>query len=239
MRKNADREQEREEFIIQNVTLGYHYISDLKLNIEPLGVVDLTHRDPDEIKGSQNLKNSLRAGYIRKISRETADASADRRAARMRKEVTKLQQSSIKTDTLDVDGKQLDVEPLNISRTDSAKMSEQVTTAGYANDPLSYAVALEIAEQQANSRGEDLSPEEFADMVSRDSGLVRRLITSNTNAIKSLATDGPDSRAYYAEPSDNGMPTIGSKRMKAPETMEGSDAAPGADAESIDLTKDL
>lgn len=225
-----------ETFIIQNVTSSYHYISDLKLNLGPLEVMDLTHKDPHEIKGSQNLKDSLRAGYVRKITQEAADVASARKTAKMRKDVTKLQQSA-RTEALEVDGRTLDVEPLNISRTDSSKMSEQVTTAGYANDPLSYAVALEIAQAQAEARGGELSVEEFAEKVAKDSDIVRRLITANTEAVTSAARNSEyDSGAYFAEVDDDtGKSTVGKKRMSPPPTAQHEDHG---GAEVIDLTQD-
>ena len=233
---------EKESYIIQNVTPGYHYISDMKLNIGPLEVVDLSYRDSDEVKGSQNLRSSLRAGYIRKISEEEAERIASLNTAKMRKGVSKLQQQS-RRDTLDVDGRTFDVEPINVARTDSAKMSEQVSSAGYANDPLSYAVALEIAQTQAEAEGQTLLVEDFADMVTRDSGLVRRLITSNTNSIRNLATDDDvDSGAFYAEPPVNEGETsaVGRKKMQAPPSMKAlrESESPLSDAEQIDLTKE-
>jgi hypothetical protein len=230
----------RESYIVQNVTPGYHYISDMKLNIGPLEVIDLSYRDADEVRGSQNLRDSLRAGYIRKITPEESERIATKKTAQLRKGVSSLQQQS-RRDQIEVEGKTLDVEPLNLSRTESSKMSEQVSSAGYANDPLSYAVALEIAQSQAEASGDTLLVEEFAEMVSRDSDLVRRLITSNTNSIKPLANDGLDSGAFYAEPPVNeGEKTVVSrKKMTAPPTMKSSVGADDfGNAEQIDLTKE-
>jgi hypothetical protein len=232
-----ESEKPTETYIIQNVTLGPHYISDMKLGIAPLEVVDLTFRDPAEVKGSQNLKDSLRSGLLRKITPVEAERIAVIKSAQMRRDVVKLQQNS-RTQEMNIDGKVLEVEPVNLSRSDGAKMSDQVSSAGYANDAMSYAVALDIAQAQASARGEELEVEEFAAMVSNNTDLVRRLITENTNAITSMgATHGKDSRAVYTVPPEEGHThaSVKSQRMKAVEI----DATDHGDAEAIDLTQDV
>jgi len=62
--------EEPESFIIRNVTLGPHYISDIRLHFEPLQAIDLTWEDAKTIKSSKDLRNSLRMGYLRQISAE-------------------------------------------------------------------------------------------------------------------------------------------------------------------------
>jgi hypothetical protein len=39
---NESVNQEPESFIVQNVTLGPHYVSDIRLNFGPLQAIDLT-----------------------------------------------------------------------------------------------------------------------------------------------------------------------------------------------------
>ena len=43
---NESVNQEPESFIVQNVTLGPHYVSDIRLNFGPLQAIDLTWEDP-------------------------------------------------------------------------------------------------------------------------------------------------------------------------------------------------
>lgn len=241
---NNKNNKNREDFIIQNVTPGPLYVSDIKLSMGPLEVIDLTYRDADEIRASQDLRASLRTGFLRQITRAEAERSADQRTAKMRKDVAKLQQRA-KTQTIEVDGKTLEVEPLNVDRTDSGKMSEQVTTAGHANDPFSYTVALEIAQNQAELRGDTLSIEDFYEMVSRDPDLVGRLIKNNTEMITPLSSqysknkDDVDSGAYFAQAPDNsGESNVGKQKMSAPDTMKGNKPELSKIAESIDLTKE-
>jgi hypothetical protein len=72
-----------------------------------------------------------------------------------------------------VDGKQIEAETINPSRT--VKAENSVSTAGYANDSISYATALDIAQTQAELRGEELSVEDFADQVQKNPELVQNL----------------------------------------------------------------
>jgi hypothetical protein len=235
-KKTSNSSETRESFYVQNVTPGPHYVSDIKLSFQPLEVIDLTFRDPDEIRGSQNLKESLRMGYLRKISPEEAERLAEVRASKLRKGVTKLQQASSRMQDVDVDGKTLEVEAINLSRTDSSKVSEQVSMAGYANDPLSYTVALDIAQAEAEAKGETLTVEEFADATSRDSGLVRRLITQNTGASMRTAM-GKDTRAVYATPPESDEYEAGIHRQRMRSTEDDGDGDHSG-AEAIDLTKE-
>lgn len=241
-----------ETYIIQNVTPGYHSITDLKLTIGPLEVVNLSYRDMKEVMGSQNLKDSLRAGYIRKISESEADRVANIKTSKMRASVTKLQQEA-QRQKIEVDGKSLEMEPINISRTDAGKMSEQVSSAGYANDPLSYALALEVAQRKAEESGRELYVEDFAAMVERDPELVRRLITDNTQYITPLAEKSGETihleptdddkiahQAVFATPpkaGSGGRTSTKSVRVAGPDIMNVPDTSdPLGAAEQIDLT---
>ena len=44
---------EPESFIVQNVTMGPHYVSDIRLNFGPLEAIDLTWEDPKTIKAKR------------------------------------------------------------------------------------------------------------------------------------------------------------------------------------------
>jgi hypothetical protein len=70
---NESVNQEPESFIVQNVTLGPHYVSDIRLNFGPLQAIDLTWEDPKVVKASKDLRNSIRLGLLRKISPEQFD----------------------------------------------------------------------------------------------------------------------------------------------------------------------
>ena len=52
---NESVNQEPESFIVQNVTLGPHYVSDIRLNFGPLQAIDLTWEDPKIVKASKDL----------------------------------------------------------------------------------------------------------------------------------------------------------------------------------------
>ena len=46
---------EPESFIIQNVTLSPHYVSDIRLQFDPLAVIDLTWEDGKAIRASRSI----------------------------------------------------------------------------------------------------------------------------------------------------------------------------------------
>lgn len=193
---------EPESFIVQNVTLGPHYVSDIRLNFGPLEAIDLTWEDSKVIKASKDLRTSLRMGFLRKISPEQFDNIEEKAAMRGKKELLR-QQDANNLRTVDVDGKQLEVETIDTEK--AYKKDTEVSTAGYANDSLSYATAYDIAQTQAQLRGDELSIEEFAEQVNNNPNLVQNLLRQqkNLNDNSSVSGDERRGRAFVAQPSDN------------------------------------
>ncbi len=104
---NESVNQEPESFIVQNVTLGPHYVSDIRLNFGPLQAIDLTWEDPKVVKASKDLRNSLRLGLLRKITPDQFDSIEERAAVKGKKELLK-QQSNNNLRTVDIDGKTIE-----------------------------------------------------------------------------------------------------------------------------------
>ena len=134
MNTNTVQSNEPESFIVQNVTLGPHYVSDIRLNFAPLQAIDLTWEDPKVVKASKDLRNSLRLGLLRKISPEQFETIEENQANREKKELLR-QQNDRRLDTVDVDGKQIQAETIDAEKAYSNEVNH--STAGYANDSLS------------------------------------------------------------------------------------------------------
>jgi hypothetical protein len=196
---NESVNQEPESFIVQNVTLGPHYVSDIRLNFGPLQAIDLTWEDPKVVKASKDLRNSLRLGLLRKITPDQFDSIEERAAIKGKKELLK-QQNNNNLRTVDVDGKTIEAESIDAEKAYSNK--NDVTTAGYANDSLSYAMALDIAQTQAELQGEDLSVEAFAERVQRNPGIINQLLAQQKNLDANSSVSGVETRgrAFVAEP---------------------------------------
>lgn len=203
--------EEPESFIVQNVTMNYHWISDIRLQFDPLAVIDLTWEDPKVIKASKDLRNALQKGYLRQISQEEWDKKQEKQLAKEKKELVKNNPNSRMQTVESEDGKTLEAEVIDAER--PYKRDAEVTNAGYANDPLSYAVALEVAQTQAELNGDELSVEDFAERVKRDAGLVGRLVNAQTNAVTSGSTR--KGKAYVAQAPGDGasQSTIGSVKL--------------------------
>lgn len=193
---------EPKSFIVQNVTLGPHYVSDIRLNFAPLQAIDLTWEDPKVVKASKDLRNSLRMGLLKQISPEQFENIEVKAAIKEKKELLR-QQNDNRLTKMDVDGRELEVETIDAER--AYNPDKTVTTAGYANDSLSYAMALDIAQTQAELRGDELSVEQFAEQVSKDPGLVSRMISMSKNmeANSSVSGDPKRGQAYVAMPSND------------------------------------
>jgi hypothetical protein len=196
---NESVNQEPESFIVQNVTLGPHYVSDIRLNFGPLQAIDLTWEDPKVVKASKDLRNSLRLGLLRKITPDQFDSIEERAAIKGKKELLK-QQSNNNLRTVDIDGKTIEAESIDAEK--AYKNKNDVTTAGYANDSLSYAMALDIAQTQAELQGEDLSVEQFAERVQRNPGIINQLLAQQKNLDANSSVSGVETkgRAFVAEP---------------------------------------
>ena len=191
--------QEPESFIVQNVTLGPHYVSDIRLNFGPLQAIDLTWEDPKIVKASKDLRNSIRLGLLRKITPDQFDSIEERAAIKGKKELLK-QQNNNNLRTVDVDGKTIEAESIDAEKAYSNK--NNVTTAGYANDSLSYAMALDIAQTQSELQGEDLTVEQFADRVQKNPGIINQLLAQQKNLDANSSVSGVETRgrAFVAEP---------------------------------------
>jgi hypothetical protein len=196
---NESVNQEPESFIVQNVTLGPHYVSDIRLNFGPLQAIDLTWEDPKVVKASKDLRNSLRLGLLRKISPEQFDSIEEKAAIKGKKELLK-QQSNNNLRTVDIDGKSIEAESIDAEK--AYKSKNDVTTAGYANDSLSYAMALDIAQTQAELQGDDLSVEQFAEKVQKNPGIINQLLAQQKNLDANSSVSGVETRgrAFVAEP---------------------------------------
>jgi len=197
---NESVNQEPESFIVQNVTLGPHYVSDIRLNFGPLQAIDLTWEDPKVVKASKDLRNSMRLGLLKKISPEQFDSIEEKAAIKGKKELLK-QQNNNNLRTVDVDGKTIEAESIDAEKAYTNK-DNNVSTAGYANDSLSYAMALDIAQTQAELQGDDLSVEEFAERVQKNPAIINHLLAQQKNLEANSSVSGVETRgrAFVAEP---------------------------------------
>ena len=187
MNESVQTNDEPKSFIVQNVTLGPHYVSDIRLNFAPLQAIDLTWEDPKLVKASKDLRNSLRMGLLKQISPEQFEALEERAATKEKKEILK-QQNSSNLSSMDVDGREMQVETIDAEK--AYRPDNSITTAGYANDSLSYALALDIAQTQAELRGDELSVEQFAEQVQRNPELVGNLISQQKNMQMNSSVSG-------------------------------------------------
>lgn len=203
--------EEPESFIVQNVTMSYHWISDIRLQFDPLAVIDLTWEDPKVIKASKDLRNALRQGYLRQISQEEWDKKQEKQLAKDKKELTKNNPNSRMQTVESEDGRVLEAEVIDAER--PYKRDSEVTNAGYANDPLSYAVALEVAQTQAELNGDELTVEDFAERVKRDPNLVGRLVNAQVNSVTSGSTRQGKAYVATAPESGNSNSNVGSVKM--------------------------
>jgi hypothetical protein len=194
--------EQPESFIVQNVTLGPHYVSDIRIQFDALSVIDLTWEDPKVIRASKDLRNSLRMGLLKKITPEQWDVILEKQANKEKRELLK-QQGNNRMKTVEVDGKELQVEALDANKV--YKPDGTVSTAGYANDSLSYTMALDIAQTQAELMGEELTVEEFAERVQQDPSLVNRLMSQykNMESNASVSGDLRKGKAYVATAPDS------------------------------------
>jgi len=190
----ASTEQE-ESFIIQNITLGYHFVSDINLQFAPGEVKDLTWEDPLIIKKSRNLKDSIRSGVLRKLTPEEYEKTMDLQYQKEKKQLLREQEKKTQYRKLkDRDGKELVAETFEVDKA-KRKQHAEIDITGTANHPMSFVTAFSIAQNLATDNGDILTAEEFAEMVNKDSGIVERLLSRTKQA-----SIEKNHKAYYALP---------------------------------------
>jgi hypothetical protein len=200
------------------------------------------------IKKSKDLQNSLRKGILKQITREQWDRILSKQSIKEKNELLKNKNQS-QTETFTIDGKEVEVEMIDTEK--SYKNSSGVTTSGHANDSLSYATALDIAQAQAEIQGREVTAEDFAEMVSKDAGLVSRLLSQNLSAVsgdtrtgKAFVATAPNSYADETSVSQVRMTNFNKEGYMA---SASSDTSSSADffteddpiAMEIDLSGDL
>lgn len=188
---------EQETTIIQNITLGYHFVSDINLQFSPREVKDLTWEDPVFIKKSRDLKESLRRGILKQLSEDEYEKTMNLQYQREQKELLREQQSKTKLREMKVDGENMLVDRFDVGKSQKKGTSE-VDITGTANHPMSYVTAFEIAQNEAAERGDIITAEDFAALVEHNPGIVPKLL-QNT---RSASNAKKPTTAYYASPNN-------------------------------------
>lgn len=174
-----------ESIIVQNVLEGPLYISDIGMEFAGMEVRDLTWEDPSIVKRSHDLRRAIASGQLIRITQQQWDDIMYRKAAAARAETQRISQKRTRNVRAG-DGRIIEAEVLNLNKADGGRAAqEQVSTAGYANDPMSYASAFAEARAQYQDRGADIDTATFANMVRNIPGIVGRLLNG-----ESLFNDG-------------------------------------------------
>jgi hypothetical protein len=176
--ENKSATTDRESYIVQNITLGHHFVSDIKLQFGPREVIDLTWEDPVLIKKSKNLKDSINKGILKKLTDEEYEKTKALQYNREQKELLKQQQAQPKYKNINADGKTL------IADTFDAAKSRKKTEAPVDNHILSYVTAFEIAQGLEAEKGNDLTAEEFAEAVENNPEIVNQLLAHTKGSQK-------------------------------------------------------
>jgi hypothetical protein len=211
MNKATTQKPAKQDFIVMNVTLGPHFVSDIRLNFDPLGVIDLTWENSDAIQASNDLRKSLRLGVLRQITRKEWDDMEEKKIAREKASLAQQRGKRQMRSVTDADGNERIAETLNPMA--SYNKTDTVPVEGYANDSLSYATALDIAQAQAEAQGYTLTAQEFAERVKADSNYVPRLLNAQTMSV-------------------SGDP----RRGRAVVAMPGNDFSEGSTVQAVDMT---
>ena len=203
--------EQKERVYLQNITLGYYCLSDLKWQFAPREVKVLQWEKMELVKDSPDLEDAIRKGYLRKLSKEDYQKTIDMQYVKEKKELLRDQKNKPDYEKFEVGNKNVLAETFDVSKS-STKRNEKLDFSGGANDTLSYVTAYEIAEANAYERGETLTPEEFGDYVDRDPSIIPKLLRSTKLA--SQNTDTHHKVYFSTPPGDNGLGSgVASDRM--------------------------
>ncbi len=195
---------EKPTFIVQNVTLSYHYVSDINMQFAPREVKDLTWDDENIIKKSRNLKDSLRSGILKKLTPEEYEKTMEMQYQKEKKQLLREQQQNEQFEKMRVADKEIDAETFDINK--SKKKSGELDLSGTANHPMSYVAAYEIAANLAADHGDVLSAEEFAEIVEGNPNIVPQLLSQNKSASLNAQSF---KKVYYAQPQGEHSNSVG------------------------------
>jgi muconolactone delta-isomerase len=201
-----ETQEERPSFIIQNITPNYHYVSDISFSWGPKEIRDLTWEDPIIIKKSKDLKSSLRSGILKQLNEEEYEKSMDLQYKAQLKELNRQQKDQAEFEKIKVDDSEFEADTFEIDK--SRKVKKEIDITGTANHPLSYARAYEVAQNLAREQGDELSAEEFGEIVDKNPDIVPSLLTK----YKTLTEPKEPHKAFYAAPSGDYGTEAGVKR---------------------------
>jgi hypothetical protein len=211
------------DYIIRNMTPNPVFIADIKLSLPPFESEDLTHEDPMYIRASRDLSSSLDLRVVQKISRDTHNKI---RAKKLQKARDAWEQEERDSNVRERYGR--NAPQLMDINAPTGKNKSRVSTAGYANDSNSFLAAYEVAAQQAESKGEYLDPEDFAEYLAKnkDNIITPQMLKSSFDPNHQQKRGN----AYYAEPDGRGGATT--KRFSGKDDIS-------LDLSQIDVDLDL
>jgi hypothetical protein len=166
--------------IVQNILKGPLFISDIGMEFGALEAKDLTYEDPSLVKRSQDLRKALQLGHLVRISQEELDNILAMRIAEARAETQRIGGGQ-RTRDVKVDGRIVQAEVLNLNKAAAGRAErDQINTAGYENDPMSYASAFQEARLQYEDRGAMLDANTFSSMVKNKPSLIQSLLRGDS-----------------------------------------------------------
>jgi len=205
--------EQEESFFVQNVTPGHHFVTDMGIHFQPYEVKDLLTEDPMLLKKSRDIRKSLTLGTLVKISKEEADQLLEMEIALLQQEQRK--EVSTRETLVNVDGKQIVADTFDAARAgNTGDKSNLISTAGFANDHSSYALAFQNMRHAYAEQGRTLSARDFGKMTQENPDLVRNYM-NRTSSSGVWSGDPGKGRATFAVPS-NGE---GDARMPAQANM--------------------
>jgi hypothetical protein len=198
-----------ETMIVQNITPGPHYVSDIRLSFAPYEVVDLTWEDPRYVRASNDLRSSMRKGILRKITQEQWDG-IQVRAEQQEREQLAAAQAARKQRSVNVDGKQFQADVVNLNADGGAAQSNSISTHGHLNDPATYTAAFDAYSRQAAARGEYVDAAEVGRRLAANPALLNHLLGASQNDFPNGSVSGDSNRGratVATAPNANGLGT--------------------------------
>ena len=190
-----EKAEQRESFIVQNITLNYQMVSDIHWEFAPREVKDLTWEDPIIIKRSNDLKKALRSGMLKQLTPEEYEKTLNLQYQREKRELErniKDKANYKKMQRPDDPDREITAERIDVSK--AKRKNPELDLTGTANHPMSYVAAFEAARIINEEQGVLLTPEEFAQMVELRPTIVEDLLAQTKQA--SVAPK----RVIYATP---------------------------------------
>jgi hypothetical protein len=193
-------EATRQSYIVQNQLPSPLSISDIRLTFAPFEAMDLTWEMTQWTRQSQDLRNAIRKGMLRRITDDEFEVALEEEAEAEYAEMIEEEARQDRMNNVNTeDGDSFEAEHVDVMKP-ASRGGSPINIRGQANDPVSYATAYDYLRESYEDQGHTLSPRQFRALVDKDKDLVSRILGGNMLSGVTSGVTGRGRATYATAP---------------------------------------